>query len=335
MENSATPGSQNENSEQRVVNLAIQKLTASLEGDTTIRREELEQKKKEHKHRTRRNYLITAFVVLSMSFGLIRSMNIKEHVAVIRIDGVIAESNIASARMLVPAIKTAFAARYSPGVVLLINSPGGSPVQSSIIHDSIVLMRSQYPEKRVIAVAEDTIASGAYWIATAAPEIAVNRSTIAGSIGVINAGFGIDLQQLKKYGVERRVVTAGDKKGRNDPYAPQTPEDVARLKTVVNLIHQHFISSVLETRQDKLKASQEILFSGDHWTGEEAVALGLADELSDISLVIREKFGLENIVDYTPHATVIESVKQSLGVELKDFVSEILNTDIASLITAQ
>lgn len=319
----------------KIISLLVNRLTASLESDTAIRTAELDQKKIEYKHRTRRNYLITAFVVLSMGFGIVKNMNIKQHVAVVRIDGVIDHATPASARNIIPAIKAAFADRYSPGVVLLINSPGGSPVQSSLIHDSIVLMRSQYPEKRVIAVAEDSVASGAYWIATAAPEIAVNRSTLTGSIGVINAGFGIDIQQFNKYGVERRLVTSGIKKGRNDPYSPQTPEDVARLKGVMGQIHQHFIAQVLETRQDKLKASHDVLFSGEHWTGEEAVALGLADELSDLSIVIREKFGLETIVDYTPRATVVESVRQSLGVELRNIVTDLVNMDITSGITAR
>lgn len=204
----------------------------------------------------------------------------KPYATLVRVQGEIGPSAPASADVLVPLLERAFKDKDAKGVVLLINSPGGTPVQSALIHDRIVQLKRQY-NKKVIAVGEDLMASGAYMVAVAADEIVVNRSTVAGSIGVVSRGFGFT-GLMEKLGVERRVATAGTAKNLLDPFSPQTERDEVKQREMLSSIHTHFIDTVKEGRGAKLQAADADLFTGTVWTGERAKELGLVDTLGDV-----------------------------------------------------
>ena len=216
-------------------------------------------------------------------------------VPVVRLDGVLSTGRVPlrggglSLQRVAPLLKKAFTMPGARAVALVINSPGGSPVQSSLIGKRI---RQLAREKNlpVIAFVEDVAASGGYWLAAAADEIVVDASSIVGSIGVISGGFGFT-EAIKKLGVERRVHATGDKKGMLDPFRPEKPEEVEHLKSLQLEIHRRFIAWVKERRGLKLKGPDGELFSGAFWTGETAVRLGLADALGDLRGVSRERFG--------------------------------------------
>lgn len=228
-----------------------------------------------------------------------------DYVSMIRIEGVIGSDQKASAAKLNPALVKAFKDKNAKGIVLLINSPGGSPVQASIIHDRIIKLRAQYPDKKVVTVAEDMLTSAAYLIATGTPEIYLNRSTLAGSIGVIMSGFGYN-NVMQKFGVERRVYTAGEHKSRFDAFKPVNKDDMDKVKTVLSDMHQHFIEAVMETRAQKLKGDQKTVFSGDFWVGSKALQMGLVDGLSDLPTVLKTVFNVENTRDYTPSLGIFD-----------------------------
>lgn len=194
-----------------------------------------------------------------------------------------------SLQRLAPLLKRAFAMPGAKAVALVINSPGGSAVQSSLIARRIRQL-SRERDLPVIAFVEDVAASGGYWLACAADEIVVDGSSIVGSIGVISAGFGFT-EALSKLGIERRVHTAGEKKGMLDVFQPERPEEVQHLKALQAEIHQRFIAWVKERRGLRLKAPESELFSGAFWTGETGVALGLADRVGDLRSVLVERFG--------------------------------------------
>jgi signal peptide peptidase SppA len=186
-------------------------------------------------------------------------------------------------------IERAFKLRNLKAVALAINSPGGSPVQSSLIHRRI---RALAAEKAVpvIAFAEDVAASGGYWLALAADEIFADESSIVGSIGVIYAGFGLK-NLIERYGIERRLHASGERKSMLDPFLDEKPDDVARLKALQGDIHDSFRSLVRERRRGKLRASDDVLFSGEFWTGRRAQDLGLIDGLGDLRGVMRARYG--------------------------------------------
>lgn len=183
----------------------------------------------------------------------------------------------------------AFAMKRAKAVAIVINSPGGSPVQSHLIYQRIRTLAAE-KKKKVIAFVEDVAASGGYMIACAADEIVVDPSSIIGSIGVISASFGFD-KAIKKIGVERRVHTAGDHKMSLDPFRPEKPEDVRRLKALQKDIHEMFIALVKKSRGKKLNGPEKTLFSGEFWVGEQSVKYGLADRLGEIKTVLRERYG--------------------------------------------
>jgi signal peptide peptidase SppA len=214
-------------------------------------------------------------------------------VAVVRLAGVIGSFGPwrggLSLAGLAPALERAFAIRGAKAVALAINSPGGSPVQSSLIARRIraLAMEKKLP---VLAFAEDVAASGGYWLATAGDEIYADQSSIVGSIGVISAGFGFQ-EMLQRVGVERRVHTAGSRKSMLDPFRPERPEDVARLEALQREIHDSFKSQVRERRGGRLKGDEETLFSGEFWSGRRALELGLIDGIGDMRTVLRDRFG--------------------------------------------
>lgn len=300
----------------------LKTLIAFMDRDYVVRKAHLEHQCEDLKQRKRKTIffglLIGGAVILNilMIVGVISEKTIGgDYVAVVRIEGEIMPNQQAAAKNLLPALKEAFTDKKAKGVILVINSPGGTPVQASLIHDAVVRLRQEYPDKKVIAVGEDFLTSGAYWIASSAPEIYVNESTVTGSIGVIASGFGVDMTKLKRYGLERRVTTAGDMKNRNDMFSPQRPEDIKKTKSVVEYMHAHFINAILAARKGKITGDQKRLFSGDYWTGKQAVQMGLADGLSDLPTIMREKFNVQTAADYTPRTSFIENVKRSFGVE--------------------
>ncbi len=187
------------------------------------------------------------------------------------------------------AIDRAFAPRRLAAVALSVNSPGGSPVQSALVAKRI---RARADERGVpvLAFAEDVAASGGYWLACAGDEIFADENSIVGSIGVIAAGFGFS-DLIARHGVERRVHTAGERKGMLDPFRPEDPEEVERLLAVQRDMHETFIAHVRARRGRRLKEPEEILFSGEFWTGRRAIELGLVDGLGDLRGVLRDRFG--------------------------------------------
>ena len=215
-------------------------------------------------------------------------------VAVLRLHGVIGPQQgplrpSLNLSALAGAIEHAFKLKGIKAVALSINSPGGAPVQSALIHDRI---RALAAEKKlpVYAFCEDVAASGGYWIACAGDEIHANATSIVGSIGVISAGFGFT-EMIEKIGVKRRLYTAGEKKSLLDPFLPENPEDVTRLKTIQGELHEAFKAHVRRRREGRLKDDESRLFNGDFWTGEKALELGLIDGVGDLRSVMRERYG--------------------------------------------
>lgn len=214
-------------------------------------------------------------------------------VPVVRLSGVIAASGGRrrglSLEGVEPQLKKAFSIKGAKAVALVINSPGGSPVQSSLIGQRVrdLARKANVP---VLAFCEDVAASGGYWLAASADEIYANPASVIGSIGVISAGFGFD-RAIDKLGVDRRVYTAGENKMILDPFQPEAESDVTRLKSLQQEIHQQFIDHVLERRGAKLTGAHDDLFSGAFWTGAAAVDLGLIDGIGECRRLVTERFG--------------------------------------------
>jgi protease-4 len=218
------------------------------------------------------------------------------HTAVIEIRGAISSDTEASASNIVSSLSSAFQDPGAKAIVLLIDSPGGSPVQAGIINDEITRLKALH-KKPIYAVVEETCASAAYYIAAATDDIYVDKASLVGSIGVLMDGFGFT-GLMEKIGVERRLLTAGDNKGMLDPFSPQDPEQRAYIQGMLGQIHAQFIDVVKKGRGDRLKETPDT-FSGLVWSGQQAVTLGLADHLGNLDYVAREIVKAENIVDYT------------------------------------
>ena len=223
------------------------------------------------------------------------------HTAVVEIKGEIASGSDASAELINAALRSALEDVGSQAVVLLINSPGGSPVQAGMINDEIVRLRAKY-DKPIYAVVEETCASAAYYIAAAADEIYVDKASIVGSIGVLMDGFGFT-GTMEKLGVERRLLTAGSNKGFLDPFSPQSEQQREYAQVMLDQIHQQFIEVVKKGRGERLKIADDT-FSGLFWTGQQAVDMGLADRLGSLDYVAREVVKAEDVIDYTRRENV-------------------------------
>jgi protease IV len=232
------------------------------------------------------------------------------HTALVELRGEIAPDTEASAENIVAGLKRAFEDKGAQAIVLRINSPGGSPVQSGIINDEIKRLKAIH-KKKVYAVVEEICASGAYYIAVAADEIYVDKASLVGSIGVLMDGFGFT-GTMEKLGVERRLLTAGENKGMLDPFSPQNPKQNEYAKAMLEQIHQQFIAVVKDGRGARLKATPET-FSGLFWNGEEALRQGLADKVGNLDFVAREVVKAEEIVDYTPRENVAERIAKRFG----------------------
>lgn len=232
------------------------------------------------------------------------------HTALVEIKGEIASGAEASAELIVAALRGAFEDEGARAVVLLINSPGGSPVQAGIINDEIRRLKLKH-KKPVYTVVEESCASAAYYIAVAADSIYVDKASIVGSIGVLMDGFGFT-GLMNKLGVERRLMTAGENKGFLDPFSPQTERQRAFAQTMLDQIHRQFIDVVKAGRGPRLKETPET-FSGLFWSGQQAIEMGLADQLGNLDFVAREVVKAEEIVDYTRRENVAERLVKRFG----------------------
>ncbi len=246
-----------------------------------------------------------------------------KHTALVELKGVIADDKEASADNIVTGLRDAFENKNSAGVILRINSPGGSPVQAGYINDEIKRLRKEYPDKHLYAVISDICASGGYYVASSADKIYADKASLVGSIGVRMGGFGF-VDAMDKLGVERRLLTAGEHKGFLDPFQPVKPEDIDQVQSMLDDIHEQFMDVVKSGRGERLKADTPNLFSGYVWTGEQSVAIGLVDELASASYVAREVIGAEKIVDYTPSEEWFERVSKKLGTSIGLGIGQVL-----------
>ncbi|WP_260960872.1 S49 family peptidase [Pseudomonas citri] len=243
------------------------------------------------------------------------------YTAVIDIEGMIADKEAASADNVIGSLRAAFEDSKVKGVVLRINSPGGSPVQAGYVYDEIVRLRAAHPDIKVYAVISDLGASGAYYIASAADQIYADKASLVGSIGVTAAGYGF-VETLDKLGVERRVYTAGEHKSFLDPFQPQKPEETAFWQGVLDTTHKQFIVSVKKGRGDRLKDKEHPeLFSGLVWSGEQALSLGLIDGLGSASSVARDVIGEKELVDFTVEESPIDRLSKKLGASIAEHLA--------------
>ncbi len=237
------------------------------------------------------------------------------HTAMVAIKGEIASEGEASADNIMAAMRAALADRGSRALVLVINSPGGSPVQAGILNDEIQRLR-QLHGKPIYAVVEESCVSAAYYIAVAADAVYVDKASIVGSIGVLMDGFGFT-GLMDKLGIERRLMTAGENKGFLDPFSPQTEAQRKHAQAMLNQIHQQFISVVKAGRGERLKETPD-MFSGLFWTGQQAVDMGLADGLGSLDSVAREVVKAADVIDYTRHENVAERLAKRFGAAFGD-----------------
>jgi protease-4 len=255
-------------------------------------------------------FLFAAYTFLN-PFKNKSSSVLGKHTALVNIQGEIASNTPANASDVNSALQAAFENPDSVGVILKINSPGGSPVQSGMIHDEVLRLRKEYPKKHLYVVVEDICASGGYYIAVAGEKIYVDKASLVGSIGVIMSGFGFT-GLMDKVGVERRVITAGDNKDMMDPFAKQNPKNKEALQEMINQVHQQFIDVVKQGRGEKLQKNDE-LFTGMVWNGARSIELGLTDELGTIDFVAKEVIGQKDIIDYSQTENVAERIAKRFG----------------------
>lgn len=234
-----------------------------------------------------------------------------DHTALVDLDGIISADSTANAESINQGLQDAFESKGTRGVILRINSPGGSPVQAGNINTEIRRLRERYPDVPLYAVVEDICASGGYYVAVAADRIYVDKASIVGSIGVLMDGFGFT-GTMDKLGVDRRLLTAGDNKGFLDPFSPIDPAQREYAKKMLGEIHQQFIDVVRQGRGKRLKEAPDT-FSGLVWTGQRSVDLGLADALGSVDFVAREVIKAETIVDFTPRENIAERFAKRFG----------------------
>jgi len=247
------------------------------------------------------------------------------YTALVDVRGVISDQDEANADTIVTGLRSAFEAEGSQAVILRINSPGGSPVQSGYVFDEIKRLRALHPEKKLYAVISDLGASGAYYIAAAADEIYADKASLVGSIGVTASGFGF-VKAMDELGVERRNYTSGEHKSFLDPFSEENPEEVKFWKTVLDSTHQQFIGKVKEGRGERLGDSDK-LFSGFIWNGEQALELGLIDGLGSSGYVARDIVGAEDIVDFTVKPDALTQFTESLGIAAGKTLAAIMGVD--------
>lgn len=256
--------------------------------------------------------LLFLFLILiaSVEFGKDADTHVR-HTAMIDLQGVIQPKGESNAENIIAALNSAYEQQHVAGVILRINSPGGSPVQAGMVSDEIRRLRSKHPDKPLYAVVEDMCASGGYFVAVAADRIYVNQASIVGSIGVLMDGFGFT-GTMEKLGVDRRLLTAGENKGFLDPFSPQASQHREHAQTMLNDIHKQFIDVVKTGRGSRLKETPE-MFSGLMWTGAQSIQLGLADELGSVDSVARDVIKAEKVLDYSVKDNIAERFAKRLG----------------------
>ncbi len=270
-------------------------------------------------------YLVTLLVLAWPNTFSASTATAKKHTALVRVDGLIASGAEANAKDLIEALRKAFKDEKTAGVVIEINSPGGSPVQAGEVYDEIQKLRQEYPKMPVHAVASDVCASGGYYIAAAAQNIYANKASIVGSIGVRMDSFGFT-DAIAKLGVERRAYTAGSNKDFLDPFKPVNPAEVAHLQGMLGAIHQQFITAVKQGRGTRLKDDPDV-FSGLMWTGEQSVALGLVDALGNARYVAETVIGEKTLQDYTKRTRWMDRLLDSSQTRLGQALARGLGVD--------
>jgi len=260
------------------------------------------------------SYLVAVLVLVVDWGGTTEKIADGKHTALINIRGTIESGGDASAEKINGALQSAFEDKGTAGVIMRINSPGGSPVQSGIIYDEIRRLRTKHPEIPLYVVVEDLCASGGYYIASAADKIFVDKASIVGSIGVLMDGFGFT-GTMEKLGVERRLLTAGENKGFLDPFSPQDEKQKEHAQLLLSEIHKQFIEVVRQGRGKRLKETPD-MFSGLMWTGNQSIQLGLSDDFGTVDSVARDVIKVENILDYSVKENIAERVAKRLGAEM-------------------
>ncbi len=253
---------------------------------------------------------ILLYLFLGWSGGKVDG-SLGKHTALIDLNGVISADSSSNADNLIGSLQDAFKDKNTAGVILRINSPGGSPVQAGLVNDEIRRLRALHPNIPLHVVVEDMCASGGYYIAAAADRIYVNKASIVGSIGVLMDGFGFT-GTMQKLGVERRLLTAGENKAFMDPFSPRNAKHEEFTKKLLADIHRQFIDVVREGRGKRLKETPE-MFSGLFWTGDKAIEMGLADEFGSVDSVARDVIKVENIVDFTTHEGLADRLAKKFG----------------------
>ncbi|MCL2871879.1 MAG: S49 family peptidase [Betaproteobacteria bacterium] len=267
--------------------------------------------------------VLLAFIVLLISLSFMSKDRSKscltECTALVQLTGEIAADANASAEHINSALQEAFAAKHVRGVILEINSPGGSPVQAGQIYDEIKRLREEHPDTPLYVVVGEMAASGGYYVAAASDEIYVDKASLVGSIGVIMLNFGFT-EAIQKLGIEQRTMTAGENKAFMDPFSPVNEKQKAHVQKLLDSIHQQFITAVREGRGDRLHETPD-MFSGLIWNGDEAVTLGLADGLGTVDSVARDIIGVENVYDFSYRPDFSERLARKFGAAFFEQVS--------------
>lgn len=264
-------------------------------------------------------YLANKWQLDSGGFG-------EKHTALVDVEGVISSRAEASADYIVAGLRAAFKDKNTAGIILRINSPGGSPVQAGYVNDEIYRLKAKYPDIPIYAVISDLCASGGYYIASATDKIYANKASLVGSIGVIMAGFGF-VDSIEKLGIERRIRHAGENKGFMDPFSPLKEEEANHADGLLEDVYRQFVSVVKKGRGERLKDNGK-LFSGLIWTGEESLELGLVDELGSAGHVAREVIGEERIVNFTRRESYLDRFASQLGASIAEQFNSYLNFEL-------
>lgn len=270
------------------------------------------------------------FIYLFVMFGMAIYPKIKQdlgvdskyHTAVIDVVGIIAEDKDANASSIIESLRDAVKDKYTKGIILHSNSPGGSPVQSAYVYEEIRNIKKEHPDLPVYAVVSDICASGCYYIASASDKIFVNQSSLIGSIGVLMEGFGF-VDGMQKLGVERRLLTAGAHKAMLDPFSPPKEDETLYMQGLLDQVHQQFIGAVKAGRGDRLKETPD-MFSGLVWTGEAGVKLGVADGFGNDDYVARDIIGAEKLVDFTQQGSLIDKMAGKLGASFGQAIGSLI-----------
>jgi protease-4 len=276
-------------------------------------------------------FKLMTFAYLAIVLGLLAYPNFEaemktttQHAAVIDVLGIIAEGEVANADTIIQALRDAIKDKNTKGVILNINSPGGSAVQAAYVYDEIRRQKAEHPNLPIYAVVGDMCASGGYYIAAASDKIYVSPASILGSIGVIMNGFGFS-NVLEKLGVERRLLTAGEHKAMLDPFSPVKEQETKHMQTLLDQVHKQFIMAVKQARGDRLKETAD-MFSGLVWTGEEGVKLGLADDFGSVDSVARQVFGTEEKLNFTPEERLIDRLAGKMGATFAHTFGTMINS---------